>query len=84
MQLLVSELTVVLLKFNIICTYNTIVSSNPTHREVYSIQHYVIKFVSDFWQVGGFLQGLRFPPPIKLSALCDILKIKERLFNRGI
>ena len=21
---------------------------------VYSIQHYVIKFVSDFWQVGGF------------------------------
>ena len=30
--------------------------------EVYSIQHYVIKFVSDFWQVGGFL---RFPPPKK-------------------
>ena len=25
-----------------------IVSSNPTHGEVYSIQHYVIKFVSDF------------------------------------
>ena len=23
------------------------VSSNPVHREVYSIQHYVIKFVSD-------------------------------------
>jgi hypothetical protein len=22
--------------------------------EVYSIQHYVIKFVSDLWQVGGF------------------------------
>jgi len=41
MQLLVSELTVVLLKFNIICKYNTIVSSNPAHCEVYSIQHYV-------------------------------------------
>jgi hypothetical protein len=24
-----------------------VVSSNPTHGEVYSIQHYVIKFVSD-------------------------------------
>jgi hypothetical protein len=28
-------------------------SSNPTHGEVYSIQHYVIKFVSDLRQVGG-------------------------------
>ena len=37
-----------------------VVSSNPAHGEVYSIQHYVIKFVSDLWQVGGFL---RFPPP---------------------
>jgi hypothetical protein len=32
------------------------------------VQHYVIKFVSDLWQVGGFLQVLRFPPPIKLTA----------------
>ena len=36
------------------------------HGEVYSIQHYVIKFVSDLRQVGGFLPVLRFPPPIKL------------------
>ena len=35
-------------------------SSNPAHGEVYSIQHYVIKFVSDLRQVGGFLQLLRF------------------------
>jgi hypothetical protein len=35
--------------------------------EVYSIQHYVIKFVSDLWQVGGVLWGLWFPPPIKLT-----------------
>jgi hypothetical protein len=32
-----------------------VVSSNPVHGEVYSIQHYVIPFVSDLWQVGGFL-----------------------------
>jgi len=36
--------------------------------EVYSIQHYAIKFVSDLRQVGGFLRALRSPPPIKLSA----------------
>jgi hypothetical protein len=38
-----------------------ILSSNHAHGEVYSIQHYVIKFVSDLWQVGGFLRVLRFP-----------------------
>jgi hypothetical protein len=32
------------------------------------VQHYVIKFVSDLRQVGGFLRVLRFPPPIKLTA----------------
>jgi hypothetical protein len=42
-----------------------IVSSNLVHGEVYSIQHYVIKFVSDLRQVSGFL---RFPPPINLTA----------------
>jgi hypothetical protein len=46
-----------------------VASSNPAHGEVYSIQHYVIKFVSDLRQVGGFLRVLRFPPPIKLIAL---------------
>ena len=43
-------------------------SSNLARGEVYSIQHYVIMFVSDLQQVGGFLQALRFPPPIKLTA----------------
>jgi hypothetical protein len=47
---------------------SNILSSDPTHDEVYSIQHYVIKFVSDFRQVDGFLRVLRFPPPIKLTA----------------
>jgi hypothetical protein len=41
-----------------------VVSSKPVHGEVYSKQHYVIKFVSDLRQVGGVL---RFPPPIKLT-----------------
>jgi hypothetical protein len=40
----------------------------PTHGEAYSIQHYVIKFVSDLRQVGGFLRVLWFPPPTKLTA----------------
>ena len=41
----------------------TKVSSNPAHDDVYSIQQYVIMFVSNLRQLGGFLQ---FPPPIKL------------------
>jgi hypothetical protein len=45
-----------------------VVSSNPTHGEVYPIQQYVIKFVSDLRQIGCFLQVLRFPPSIKLTA----------------
>ena len=39
-------------KFDI---YIVIVSSNPAHGEVYAIHHYVIKFLSDMRQVGGFL-----------------------------
>jgi hypothetical protein len=35
--------------------------------KVYSMQHYVIKFVSDLRQVGGFLWALRFPPSIELT-----------------
>jgi hypothetical protein len=35
---------------------------------IWGVQHYVIKFVSDLRQVGGFLRVLRFPPPIKLTA----------------
>jgi hypothetical protein len=32
------------------------------------VQHYMIQFVSDLRQVGGFLRILLFPPPIKLTA----------------
>ena len=43
-----------------------VVNSNPTHGKVYLVQHYVIKFVSELRQVGGFLLVFCFPPPIKL------------------
>jgi hypothetical protein len=39
-----------------------VVSSNATHDEMYSIQHYVIKFVSDLWQVAVFLHQYDWPP----------------------
>ena len=41
-----------------------------SHRkgEVYSIQHYVIKFVSDLCKVGDFLWVHRFPPPFTLTS----------------
>ena len=37
-----------------------VVSSNPAHAKVNSIQHYVIKFVSDLRQIGGFLRYFGF------------------------
>ena len=39
--------------------------------EVYSIQHYVIKFVSDLQQVCRFLQVLQFPLQIKLLTIME-------------
>ena len=41
---------------------------------IQAIQHYVIKFVSDLRQVGGFLRVLQFPPSIKTDHH-DITKI---------
>ena len=43
-----------------------VVSSNLDQGEMY--KHYVIKFVSDLRQVGGFFRVLRFPSPIQLTA----------------
>jgi len=45
------------------------VSSKPVHGEVYSIHHYVIKFVSDLRQVVGFLRVFQFLPSIKLTTM---------------
>ena len=44
-----------------------VVSLNPVHGEVFLI-HYMMKFVSDLRQVGGFLQILLFLPPIKTES----------------
>jgi hypothetical protein len=44
-----------------------VVSSNLYQGEVH-VQHYVIKFVSDLRQVGGFLQVLRFHPGPPVSS----------------
>jgi hypothetical protein len=41
-----------------------VVNSNPAHGEMYSIQHYVAKFVSNS-RSRVFVWVLRFPPPIK-------------------
>jgi len=46
-----------------------VVSSSPADGELYSMQHDVIQFFSDLRQVDGFLRVLRFPPPIKLTAM---------------
>ena len=43
--------------FTTICA----ICSKPVHDEVHSIQHYMIKFVSDFRQVGGFPRWRQFP-----------------------
>jgi hypothetical protein len=50
-----------------------LISENPGQ----SIQHYVIKFVSDLRQVGGFLWALQFPPSTKT----DRNDITEILFK---
>ena len=46
-----------------------VVSSIPAHGEVYSIQHYVVQFVSDLRKVSGFLRVLQFSPLMKLTAM---------------
>ena len=53
-----------------------VASSNPTHVEVCSIQHYVIKFVNDLRQVGGFLR-------VSSTNRTDRYDITEILFESG-
>ena len=52
----------------------------PRPGEVCSIQHYVMKVVSDLRQVGGFFWVLRFLLPIKLTPTTEIL-LKVALNN---
>ena len=59
--------------------HHKVVSSNPAHGEVYSIQFYVIKFVSDLRQVSDFLRVLRCPPQITLTATITEILFKVTL-----
>jgi len=59
-------------------TTTDVVSSNPAHGEMYLIQHYVIKFVSDLPQAGGFLLVFRFHPLLKADCH-DITEILLKL-----
>jgi hypothetical protein len=69
---------------------NKIVSSNPAHGEVYFIQHYVIKFVSDLQQVDSYLPVLWFPPTNKIFMRQDYdhsftsIKIENQFIYRSI
>jgi hypothetical protein len=60
---------VLLLKFVVVIIriISSVVSSNPAHGEVYSIQHNVIQFVIALRNVGSFRWILQFPPSIKLT-----------------
>ena len=44
------------------------ITAKVTSREIYVIQLYVIKFVSNLQQVAGFLRVLQFPSQINLTA----------------
>jgi hypothetical protein len=57
-----------------------LVSSNPVHGKVYSIQYYVIKFVSDLRQVSGFLWVL----PVSSTNKTDCHDIKMFFKMRGL
>ena len=57
--------------------YIHVICSTCTSRITYKNWHtyictyYMIKFGSDLRQVSGFLRALRFPPPIKLTAMVE-------------
>ena len=56
------------------------VSLNPIYGEMYSLQHYVIKFISDLRQIDGSLRVLRFHPSIKQ---CWIYHCAEVFLSTG-
>jgi hypothetical protein len=58
-----------------------VMSSNIAHGEVYSIKHYVIKFFSDVWQVGGFLRVVPDEEGYSRNASCQLNKISTFLLR---
>jgi hypothetical protein len=61
-----------MVRFKTTCAISPIITKVVSSIPAQAIQHYLMKFVSDLRQVGGFL---RFPPPIELTTTI-------RLFNR--
>ena len=62
-----------------------VVSSKPPSGEVYSIQHYVIKFVSDLRLVDGFLRVIRLTQPIQLLKVAlNTIYLNQRNEEREI
>ena len=59
---------------------NNVVSSNPVHGELNSLQHYVKHFVSDLQQVGGFLPGT----PLSSTNKTDRRDITEILLKLAL
>ena len=62
---------------------------HPTNGEVYSIQHYVIKFVSDLRQVGGFSPGTPFTSTNKtdrddITEIHALLKLALNTINQTL
>jgi hypothetical protein len=54
-----------------------VLHSNPVRGEVYSIQHYVLKIISDLWQIGGFSPGA----PVSCNNKTDRHDITEMLLK---
>ena len=61
------------MKYVVYLDKTNVVDSNLDPVEMFSMIHYVKKFVSDLRQVSGFLKVLLFPPSIKLTGTTEIL-----------
>jgi hypothetical protein len=58
-----------------------VVSSNPANGEVYSIQYYVIRSVSDLLQVGGFIRVLHHITEILLKVMLNSIPLSLTVYR---
>ena len=65
-------------------TTTKVVSLKPTHGEVNSIQHYVIKFASALLPVGDFLRVFRFQPQINPTATIVESGVKHHTLTQNL
>ena len=65
---------VVIARYNYLCNQCLSVgSSNAAHGKVYSIQHYMVKFVNDLRQVNGFSLGSLISSTHKTETLLKVV-----------